>query len=306
MSRFFRQFWISAVLLGSVPAIFSQVIQNSPGYQVRDLTEPGGFTQGIEGPAVDSAGNLFVVNYQQQHTIGRIAPGGTPEIFVELPGSSIGNGIRFTRDGRMLIADYINHNILSVDPDSRRIDTLCHAPEMNQPNDLAITSHDILFASDPDWAGSTGNLWRILPDGTATLLESSLGTTNGIEVGPGDSLLYVNESVQRNVWVYRLDPEGEISEKGLFIHFDDYGMDGMRTDTSGNLYICRYGKGTVAIVNPAGQLIREVKLTGLKPTNIAFGGADGKTCYVTLQDRRCVEFFRSEIPGRSWHLWKEY
>ena len=129
-----------------------------------------------------------------------------------------------------------------------------------------------------------------------------MGTSNGIEVGPKENLLYVNESVQRVVWKYDLSSDGKISNKQEFITFPDFGMDGMRCDVKGNLYITRHGKGTVAMVSPEGQLIREIKLTGSRPSNIAFGGKDGKTCYVTLQDRGCIETFRVEHPGRSWRL----
>jgi sugar lactone lactonase YvrE len=42
-----------------------------------------------------------------------------------------------------------------------------------------------------------------------------------------------------------------------------------------------------------------VQLKGRKPTNVAFGGHDGRTVYVTLQDRGAVEVFRSDVPGRE-------
>ena len=89
------------------------------------------------------------------------------------------------------------------------------------------------------------------------------------------------------------------------IRFDEHGMDGMRCDADGNLYIARYGAGVVAIVSPAGQLLREVPLRGRKPTNVAFGGADGKTVYVTLQERGAIETFRAERAGREWRLWQQ-
>jgi sugar lactone lactonase YvrE len=146
-------------------------------------------------------------------------------------------------------------------------------------------------------------IWRTTPDGLSTRLEAGMGTTNGIEVGTGERRLYVNESRQRRVWVYDLS-EGQVSNKRLFIRFDDYGLDGMRCDTVGNLYITRIGKGTVAIVSPEGQLLREVQLTGRNPSNIAFGGPDGRTAYVTLQDQGNIESFRVEYPGRSWNLWQ--
>jgi len=69
------------------------------------LTQPGSFTKGIEGPACDSDGNILVVDFERQQTIGRVTPDGKAELFVTLPGDSCGNGIRFGDDGSMFIAD---------------------------------------------------------------------------------------------------------------------------------------------------------------------------------------------------------
>lgn len=269
-------------------------------YQSTDFTSPGEFTAGIEGPAVDRQGILYVVNYQKEGTIGQVTPEGKASLFVSLPEGSIGNGIRFNSQGDMMIADYKQHNVLRVDMSNKEITVFAHNDEMNQPNDLAISDQDVLFASDPNWQNSTGKLWRINADGSFTLLEEDMGTTNGVEVSPDNKTLYVNESVQRNVWAYDLSPEGNISNKRLLIKFDDHGMDGMRCDVEGNLYITRHGKGTVVKVSPAGEILQEIQMTGKKPSNIAFGGEDGRTCFVTLQDRGCVEKFRVEQPGRAW------
>lgn len=271
-------------------------------YISSDFTAPGGFTSGIEGPACDKNGNVYLVNYQKQGTIGKVTAHGKSDIFVELPGESIGNGIRFHSQGFMLIADYTNHNVLKVEMSNKQISVFSHEPKMNQPNDIAIGKNDILYASDPNWKASTGKLWRIDINGKVTLLEENMGTTNGVEVGPNEDFLYVNESVQKVVWIYDLSKDGKISNKREFISFPDFGMDGMRCDIMGNLYITRHGKGTVAMVSPEGKLIREIKLKGTKPSNVAFGGKDGKTVFVTLQDRGCIESFRVAHPGRSWEL----
>ena len=270
----------------------------------QEFTPVDGFTSGIEGPACDAEGNLYAVNYERQHTIGKVTPDGTASVFVELPTGSIGNGIRFNSEGFMFIADYTNHNVLKVDMDTRSITVHAHEPTMNQPNDIAIGANDILYASDPNWGASTGQIWRVDTDGTVTLLEADMGTTNGIEVSPDEKVLYVNESAQRNVWAYDLSPEGEVSNKRLLIQFPDFNMDGMRCDTEGNLYITRHGKGTVAKLSPAGEVLLEVELTGKLCSNIAFGGPDGRTCYVTMADRGNVEVFRSDLPGRSWQLFQ--
>lgn len=269
-------------------------------YQSTTFTEPGAFTSGIEGPAVDQAGLLYAVNYDTAGTIGIVTSKSEASLFVTLPEGSIGNGIRFDAEGSMYIADYTKHNVLRVDRETREVSIHAHEDRMNQPNDLAITKNGTLFASDPNWSESTGQLWRIDPDGSTTLLEENMGTTNGVEVSPGEDTLYVNESVQRKVWVYDLSPEGTISNKRLFLQFEDFGMDGMRCDADGNLYITRHGKGTVAQVAPTGEVVREIQLTGKLPSNIAFGGHDGRTAYVTLQDRGCIETFRVAQPGRTW------
>src|SRR5436189_5566523 len=128
----------------------------------QQFSKPGGFTQGIEGPACDADGNLYAVNFERQHTIGKVTPTGACNVFLELPNGSIGNGIRFNRAGDMFIADYTKHNVLRVDMQvGAQATTLAerntaiavhgHEPTMNQPNDLAIMANDIIFASDPNW-----------------------------------------------------------------------------------------------------------------------------------------------------------
>lgn len=276
-------------------------------YVATVFTAPGGFPSGIEGPAVDVAGNIYAVNFARRGTIGRVTPTGEASLFVSLPEGSTGNGIRFNAAGDMFIADYTGHNILRIDMSATPMTTqavsiFAHEPRMHQPNDIAIGAGGTLYASDPNWRAGTGQLWRIDADGTTTLLLGDLGTTNGIEVSPDGKRLYVNESTQRTVWVFDLSPAGEISNKRLLIEFEDFGMDGMRSDVMGNLYITRHGKGTVAVVSAQGKLLREITLTGKQPSNIAFGGDDGRTAYVTLQDTGNIERFRVEHPGRAWQL----
>ncbi|QPC81424.1 SMP-30/gluconolactonase/LRE family protein [Phototrophicus methaneseepsis] len=268
----------------------------------RVFTPQGSFTEGIEGPGCDRAGNLYAVNFERQHTIGKVTPEGQASIFLELANGSIGNGIRFNRAGEMFIADYVNHNILKVDMQTREISIFAHEPTMNQPNDIAMGANDIIYASDPNWSQDNGQIWRIDTDGQVTLLETDMGTTNGIEVSPDETTLYVNETVQRRIWAYDLSSHGEVSNKRLLIEFPDYGMDGMRTDIEGRLYVTRFGKGTVAILSPSGEVLREVTLHGKNCTNIAFGGDDGCNCYVTVADQGNIEVFRTDTPGRSWQL----
>ncbi|MFN8705243.1 MAG: SMP-30/gluconolactonase/LRE family protein [Planctomyces sp.] len=280
---------------------FSGVVQSAEElYVAKPLTEVNSFTTGVEGPAVDRDGNLYAVNFEKQHTIGKVSLNGKPEVFVTLPGESVGNGLRFDREGFLYVADYPQHNVLKIDPKTREISVFAHQPEMNQPNDLTITGDGVLFASDPNWGNSTGQIWRIDRDGSTHRVAADMGTTNGIEVSPDNRTLYVNESVQRNVWAFEISATGELKNKKLIRQFPDHGFDGMRCDVDGNLYITRHGKGTVVIMTPAGDLLREIDVLGKHPTNVCFGGADGRTVYVTEVDHQRIVQFRAETPGLEW------
>lgn len=264
----------------------------------------GGFTKGIEGPACDRSGNVYAVDFERDGTIGRVSPSGEASLWLELPEGSHGCGMLFDRQGRLCVADWTRHNVLSIDLVSRAVQIHAHDSHMSQPNDLALAADGTIFASDPDWAQSTGRVWRIASGGQVDLLESGMGTTNGIEVSPDGTRLYVNETVQRTIWVYDLSPDGRVSGKRLLTRFPDFGLDGMRCDVNGNLYVARYGKGVVAVLSPTGELLREIPLqSGRDCTNLAFGGEDGRSVYVTVADDGQVDRFRADAPGRSWALW---
>jgi len=280
----------------------AQVPSSLELFKSSEYTPPNSFTHGVEGPAVDKYGTVYAVNFSHQGTIGMVTPSAESSVFIELPCGSIGNGIRLDSHGNMLIADYTMHNVLKVDMTTKRISFFAHEPKMTQPNDLAIDERDRIYASDPDFKANTGRIWRIDTDGKITLLDR-LGPANGIEVSPDGRKLYVN--TYRKVWSYDLSHKGELSNKHLLIEFTDFGTDGMRCDVEGNLYITRIGKGTIVKISPRGSILQEIDLIGKKPTNVAFGGKDGCTLYVTLMDQGNLESFRVNIPGREWKMQRD-
>jgi len=247
------------------------------------------FTGGIEGPAVNSKGDLFVVNFEEEGTVGVLQHGEKEfKTFIKLPNGSIGNGIRFDSKDNMFIADYINHNILFIERGTKNVTVYAHNDSVNQPNDITLLNDESGFASDPNWAQGKGNLLRF-KNGDLKIIETDLGTTNGIEVSPDGKFLYVNESVQTRIWRYDISENGSLNNKTLFIDFEGYGMDGMRCDKKGNIFLARYGKGVVTVISREGEVLNEIKLNGEKPTNVTFDPTNEKVLYVTLQDKKWVE-----------------
>ncbi|MBQ4864750.1 SMP-30/gluconolactonase/LRE family protein [Pseudoalteromonas sp. MMG013] len=295
-------FWVMLTLLGGCQNSTAHFNANNPViFQAMDWVADGTFTEGVEGPAVDSHGALYAVNYGQQGTIGVVQGKNNTKLWLTLPEGSVGNGIRFNQHGDMFVADYTGHNILKITPQGA-VSVHAHEPLMNQPNDIAIRDDGMIYASDPNWSTGRGQIWRIATDGTVSLLQAEMGTSNGIEVSPDNLTLYVNESKQQKIWAFTLNEQGDVSDKRLFYQFTKHGLDGMRTDSQGNLYVARYGAGEVVVLSPSGSLLHTVRLKGKYPTNIAFGGVQGTQVFVTMQKRGAIESFYSEYAGRAHTL----
>lgn len=263
---------------------------DTPAYQSHDLTAENLFSQNIEGPSFRHD-TLFVVNYRHDGTIGMVFPGGRCELYLTLPDSSTANSVKFDSVGNMYLADFTRHNILKVDP-GKHLSVYCHNASFNQPNDICMSRGGRIYASDPNWKDSTGQVWRIDPGGKAVLVADSMGTTNGITLSPDERHLYVGESDQLKIWEFEVDDHGDLSHKRLFTTFEGYGMDGMHFDQNGDLFVCRYGKGAIDVFSQDGRMLREISLKGKNCSNFVFGDPDGKTVFVTLQDRKCMEMFR--------------
>jgi sugar lactone lactonase YvrE len=288
----------------------------------RPVSPAGEYTSGIEGPAVDANGALYVVNFRKAGTVGVIRPGtGRSELFLELPAGSIGNAIRFDGSGRMYIADYRGHTVFAVERGEATPRIHFRSDRFHQPNDLTVAPDGALYASDPDWRRRAGQIWRITrgadgksrgADGNSRGADGNsrgevmgspraMGTTNGIDLSPDGRTLYAGESGTREIWAYGIDG-ARLTVPRLVRRFADFDIDGLRTDIDGRLFVARITKGTVAVLSPEGDLIREIPLNGREPTNLAFGGPDGRTVFVTQRQGGFVEAFRVERPGREYCL----
>src|SRR5690625_767941 len=82
---------------------------DTPPYEVKELTKNDLFSHNIEGPSFRND-TLFVVNYKHDGTIGYVLPGGKCQLYTTLPDSSIGNSLKFDKEGNMYVADFIGHN----------------------------------------------------------------------------------------------------------------------------------------------------------------------------------------------------
>lgn len=269
---------------------------NKPGQQIASF---------IEGPAFDQNGTLFVADIPYGR-IFSIDSRGVWSLQAEYDGWP--NGLAFHRDGRLFIADY-QRGILALSPSSPApVPVLTHirSESFKGVNDLFFDAKGQLYFTDQGQTGMqdpTGRVYRYDPQ-TARIecLLSNGPSPNGLLLDIEENALLVAMTRGNAVWRLPVSESGPATKVGIFTAMAGgvSGADGMSLDREGNVYVCDAGHGCVWIFNRYGEpLFRYVSATGGRTmTNIAFGGKDNATAFVTDSSTGTIQVFPALAPGR--------
>lgn len=130
------------------------------------------------------------------------------------------------------------------------------------------------------------------------MLDADLTGPNGIAFSPDEKFLYVGNWDEKKKWVMRYPvlADGSLGPGEVFYDMTDApgedAIDGIKVDVQGNLYVS--GPGGLWILSPEGRALGIVK-PPRHPHNMTWGDADGRTLYLTAEDR--VYRMRLDIPG---------
>ncbi|HMI93428.1 MAG TPA: SMP-30/gluconolactonase/LRE family protein [Polyangiales bacterium] len=218
--------------------------------------------------------------------IRRLVPPSTFDVFVEQANS---NGLALDLDGAVLACTHDLQTLSRYLPANgmRETRSLTYmGKHFNSPNDLTVRSDGIAYFTDPDWqlgprsneTGMTG-VYRVNTDDSVQLVEGTLQKPNGIALSPDEKTLYVGSS-QAEIYAYPVNPEGGVGAKSVFAR--PGGSDGMTVDCAGNLYVA--GSDSVKVYAPsrgADDPPLGMISVGVTTSNVAFGGSDRKTLFIT-------------------------
>jgi signal peptidase len=131
-----------------------------------------------------------------------------------------------------------------------------------------------------------------------------MGATNGIDLSPDEKTLYVGEADTNKIRAFQIDG-ATLTGGATIARFPapkkSFDLDGLRTDALGRIFVTQNGAGKIAILKPDGSEARPPVVTvGKNPSNLTFGGPDGKTVFVTQADGGFIEAFRVDVPGREF------
>jgi gluconolactonase len=178
----------------------------------------------------------------------------------------------------------------------------------NSPNDICVDSKRRIWFTDPYYGIQRDSLemdvegvYRIDPEGKVTrvLTQKEVQRPNGIAVSPDAKTLYVIDSHpkpggNRKIWAFELDESAIPGKQRLVYDFGKArGGDGMKLDMKGNLWVAagisvKRGPGEslevlpgIYVISPKGKLLGTIPIPENLITNLAFGGPERKTLYVT-------------------------
>jgi gluconolactonase len=240
----------------------------------------------LEGPSFDREGNLYVVDIPHGRVF-RIAPNGRFTLVAEYDGEP--NGLKIHRDGRIFIADYRN-GIMLLDAETGAVTPLLErrwTERFKGVNDLFFAESGDLYFTDQGQTGlqdPTGRVYRLTTGGRLELLLGNVPSPNGLVTDLDESALLVAVTRGNCIWRLPLLPDGSTTKVGLFIQMSGGpgGPDGVALDEAGSLAVAHVGLGTVWLFDKHGQPLYRIRsCAGMLTTNIAYGGPDRRTLYIT-------------------------
>jgi gluconolactonase len=252
----------------------------------------------IEGPVwVDDTlylSELGSASYNSQDTdmkksrMLKVTSDGKVAVFIADSGS---NGLAINGKGNLVGGVHKDGSIVEFALPSGTPTTIVSmymGARFNSPNDLTVHSSGTIYFSDPTYNGpktppqAQTRVYRIPPGGQAEPIPSASApdmftNPNGVALSLAEDYLYVNAMVGRR---YPVMADGTLGAGEDFAALS--GGDGTAIDCAGNIYVASISGNHATVFTSAGSMLGTINLTEVQSiTNLAFGGADHKTLYIT-------------------------
>jgi gluconolactonase len=271
-----------------------------------------------EGPVVLPDGSVAVCEMLAGR-ITRIGDDGNKETIAEPGGGP--NGAQRGPDGKLYVCNNgaaydradmggltvthqppSNHEggrIERIDLDTGDVEVL-YDQSLIAPNDLIFDGHGGFWFTDYgiQHDRSADRTWIRYAKSDGSECRELMGPVdlpNGIGLSPDGTKIYVAETITAAIWSWNVAAPGEIGETlpllphggTPVIRISGFAAcDSLAIDAEGNINVGTLLKGGITVVKPgdepaSGEEIDFIAAGDVWPTNIAFGGDDLRTAYIT-------------------------
>jgi gluconolactonase len=211
--------------------------------------------------------------------------------------SNVANGHALDAKGAVLEAeagDKTHHPLvarIAADGSATVLADKYRGKHFNEPNDLIVKRDGTIWFTDPSFDADPSALgfygvYRLDPKTkVVTLLTKTVSVPNGIAFSPDEKTLYVSDTGSDNIASFPVTANDTLGRPNL--QFGE-GCDGIGVDERGNVWATTCGPD-IAITAPSGKRIGAIDFPGTT-SNLAWGGTNGKTLFVTTQEGSVYSF----------------
>lgn len=291
-----------------IPAEFNRVIDTNSAVLTTNATvnywlEGPVWVPGEPGYLVFSSINLN--NYgDANNKLKKLVPPNTVSDYLVPPAFTVYNGSTLDRHERLISCQSGTAGLRVVMITNGVVTPLVSTSaglKFYSPNDVVVKSDGTIWFTDPGFNGNTANppqpgyqsghyVYRFDPNNgnstcTPVITNSSINRPNGLCFSPDESRLYLADYDARAIRLYSVSSSNTLSGGSIFATLPSPGTthgnpDGIRCDADGRVYSS--SKSGIWIYMPDGRLMGRI-ITARTVANLCFGGADGRTLYITAQ-----------------------
>jgi sugar lactone lactonase YvrE len=236
-----------------------------------------------EGPRWDAAtGKLLWVDIEGQ--LLHISDPASGEDRTIALGARVGAAAA-TSDGGVLVA--LADRLALLDLADETLSTLVAFPHASnvRTNDGACDAAGRFWIGTNalDFASDGGAFYRYA-DGVLERVIDTVTLSNGLGWSPDGQLMYYIDSYTFQVDVFDFDADaGTIAGRRRFASIDraDGTPDGIAVDDEGGVWVAIWGGSAIRRYSPDGELQEVLPVPALNVTACCFGGADGRSFFIT-------------------------
>jgi len=264
-----------------------------------------------EGPVAMGDGNVLLVEIEAGR-ITRVHPDGGKQVVAE-PGNGP-NGLALGPDGilycvnnggfswiegegslrpHLTAADYEGGRVERIDPATGAVETLYrsgdHGVTLRGPNDIVFDAYGGFYFTDfgkmrPRERDTTGLFYAKADGSFIAEVHHPMDAPNGIGLSPDGTILYVAETFSTRLWAFPVEAPGKLGPaRHLYRPPGLTYFDSLALEACGNICVATLGaESGISIVSPEGELVDFVPTPDFFTTNLAFGGPDMRTAWITL------------------------
>jgi gluconolactonase len=283
----------AAIITAFVFPVLAQAPAGIPGVLASGVT-PELVQEGYvftEGPVATADGGLYFSDIRVNRTYFLDADG---KISVARENTNGANGLALTHEGELLFAEGDAKRITKRNRDGS-IAVLTEGPPgvpLLAPNDLIADARGGIYFTDPGprpvVPGRPTYVYYV-PVGASTpiLIDGTVARPNGLTLTNDGKTLIIDDTLNPTVFAYDVQPDGSVKNKRAFLQLHDIpagaesGADGIAIDRDDRLYITTVTG--VQVFDSKGQYLGTIKV-GRQPANVAFGGPNKQTLYLTARE----------------------